>query len=149
MSGILSGSQRALAAGLGAVATVLLFYMVNPWVTPDTAILPAITVGFWVASIALVVLLFEERKDPAGQVAEIEGPAFARFLFSNSRAGLLWLPIRLFVGFSWLEAGYHKFSTTGWLDGGTSLAAYWQHAAAIPEKGSAAITYDWYRNFIN
>ena len=26
----------------------------------------------------------------------IEGPAFARFLFNNSRAGLFWLPIRLF-----------------------------------------------------
>ena len=49
---------------------------------------------------------------------EIEGPAFTRFLFNNSRAGLFWLPIRLFLGFNWLEAGWGKFTGTGWMDGG-------------------------------
>ena len=76
---------------------------------------------FWVSFIALLVVLFEMRKDPGGETIEIEGPAFTRFLFGNTRAGLFWLPIRLFVGFSWLEAGYHKFSGTGWMDGGTAL----------------------------
>ena len=50
------------------------------------------------------------RKEPGGETIEIEGPAFTRFLFGNSRAGLFWLPIRLFVGFTWLEAGWHKLS---------------------------------------
>ena len=94
--------------------------------------------------------LFELRKAPGGETIEIEGPAFTRFLFGNSRAGLFWLPIRLFVGFTWLEAGYHKLSGTGWIDGGTALKGYWEHAVAIPAQGagSPAITYDWYRTFI-
>ena len=50
----------------------------------------------------------------------------------------------------WLEAGYHKLSGTGWIDGGTALKGYWEHAVAIPAQGagSPAITFDWYRTFI-
>ena len=108
------------------------------------------TVTFWVSFIALLVVLFEMRKEPGGETIEIEGPAFTRFLFGNSRAGLFWLPIRLFVGFTWLEAGYHKFSGTGWMDGGSALQGYWTHAVAVPAAGagSPAITYDWYRTFL-
>ncbi len=62
------------------------------------------TVGFWLSFIVLLVILFQQRKEPGGETIEIEGPAFTRFLFGNSRAGLFWLPIRLFLGFSWLEA---------------------------------------------
>ena len=105
---------------------------------------------FWVSFIALLVVLFEMRKEPGGEDVEVEGPAFTRFLFGNTRAGLFWLPIRLFVGFTWLEAGYHKFSGTGWLDGGSALQGYWTHAVAIPAAGpgSPAITFDWYRDFL-
>ena len=41
-------------------------------------------------------------------------------------------------------------SGAGWLDGGTALQGYWQHAVAIPAAGagSPAITYDWYRTFL-
>ena len=77
------------------------------------------------------------------------GPAFARFLFGNSRAGLLWLPIRLFVGFSFLEAGLHKLGEASWTNGGTALAGYWTNAVAMPAQGHAAITYGWYRDFLN
>ena len=79
---------------------------------------------------------------------EIEGPAITRFLFSNSRAGLIWLPIRLFLGFSWMAAGWHKATGGGWLDGGTALQGYWTKAVAVPDTGSPAITYDWWRNFL-
>ena len=145
-------TKRNLAAILGGIAAVLLFFLVNPWVTPTRRARSArlVTVGFWVSFVALLVVLFEMRKEPGGETIEIEGPAFTRFLFGNSRAGLFWLPIRLFVGFTWLEAGWHKVSGAGWLDGGTALQGYWQHAVAIPAQGagSPAITYDWYRTFL-
>ncbi|MFL5685484.1 MAG: DoxX family membrane protein [Chloroflexota bacterium] len=107
------------------------------------------TIGFWVIFGVLLVALFEDRRNPASDEVEIEGPAFARFLFNNSRAGLFWLPIRLFVGFSWLEAGWHKVSGPGWLDGGSALAGFWKSAAALPEQGRPPISYEWYRDFIN
>jgi thiosulfate dehydrogenase (quinone) large subunit len=142
---------RSLALALAVVAALLLLWMVNPWVSVPDGISQLVTIGFWVASIALVIVLYmEARRDPNAEEVEIEGPAFARFLFNNSRAGLVWLPIRLFVGFAWLEAGYHKLSGTGWInDGGSALAGYWTNAVKIPESGRGPITYEWYRDFIN
>jgi thiosulfate dehydrogenase [quinone] large subunit len=145
-------SKRNIAAILGGVAAVALFLIVNPWfaVDPKSTADQIVTVIFWVSFIALLVVLFEMRKDPGGETTEIEGPAFTRFLFGNTRAGLFWLPIRLFVGFTWLEAGYHKLSGTGWTDGGAALQGYWQHAVAVPAAGAGtpAITFEWYRAFL-
>jgi thiosulfate dehydrogenase [quinone] large subunit len=141
---------RGLAIPIGVVAAVLLFLLVNPWLDLEEGTLrQAVTVGFWIAFIALLVALFEDRKNPESEEVEIEGPAFTRFLFNNSRAGLFWLPIRLFVGFAWLEAGLHKLTGPGWIDGGSSLRGYWEAAVAVPEKGRVPITYEWYRDFIN
>jgi thiosulfate dehydrogenase (quinone) large subunit len=142
-------SRRNLATVLGAIAALLLLYAANPWASPPAGtVTTAVNIGFWVAAIALLVVLFEDRKSADAEAVEIDGPPAARFLFSNSRAGLFWLPIRLFVGFAWLEAGWHKFTDPEWT-GGTALRAYWERAAAIPEEGRAPITYDWYRDFIN
>ncbi|HYH93139.1 MAG TPA: DoxX family membrane protein, partial [Candidatus Saccharimonadales bacterium] len=66
------------------------------------------------------------------------------------RAGLFWLPIRLFLGFAWLDAGWHKFTDpdNAWLGGGSALRTYWERAVAIPEGGRPPITYEWYRDFV-
>jgi thiosulfate dehydrogenase [quinone] large subunit len=145
-------SKRNLAAVFGGIAAVALFLIVNPWVAvdPKSTADQIVTVTFWASFIALLVVLFEMRKDPGGEQVEVEGPAFTRFLFGSTRAGLFWLPIRLFVGFAWLEAGFHKASGAGWLDGGTALQGYWAHAVAIPAQGvgSPAITFEWYRTFL-
>jgi thiosulfate dehydrogenase [quinone] large subunit len=142
--------MRGMAAGLGAIAAIALFLLVNPWIVLEEngTISQVVTVVFWLSFLALLVVLFQLRKEPGGETIEIEGPAFTRFLFGNSQAGLFWLPVRLFLGFSWLEAGYHKFADGGWIDGGAALRAYWERAAAIPEQGRPAISYDWYRSFI-
>jgi thiosulfate dehydrogenase [quinone] large subunit len=141
---------RGLAIPIGVIAAILLFLLVNPWlVLPEGVAKQAVTVGFWVSFIVLLVALFEDRKSPEAEEVEVEGPAFARFLFNNSRAGLFWLPIRLFVGFEWIEAGWHKLTGPGWIDGGSALAGFWTKAVTVPPGGKSAITYDWYRDFIN
>jgi thiosulfate dehydrogenase [quinone] large subunit len=141
---------RRWAAPIGGVATILLVYLFNPWVIPPEGIVrQVVTVAFWIAFIVLLVVLFEDRKNPNAEDVEIEGPRFVRFLFHNSRAGLFWLPIRLFVGFAWLDAGWHKFTDPAWTSGGSALRAYWERAAAIPEQGRPPISFEWYRDFIN
>jgi thiosulfate dehydrogenase [quinone] large subunit len=140
---------RKSAIPIGIFAALLLFYLENPWVNPDGDLRSIVTVAFWIASVILVVALFEDRKTADSTAVEIEGPAFTRFLFGNSRAGLLWLPIRIFVGFSWLEAGLHKFGDPGWTQGGASLRGFWTAAVAIPDKGRPPISFEWYRDFIN
>jgi thiosulfate dehydrogenase [quinone] large subunit len=104
---------------------------------------------FWILSIVIVLTLFTDRSKPEASVVEVEGPAFARYLFSNTRAGLFWLPIRIFLGLSWFEAGFHKFQGPGWLDGGAALKGFWTGAANIPDQGRPPISYEWYRDFIN
>jgi len=143
-------SIRSAATALGVIAALLLFYLVNPWFNPepDSALNQIVTVGFWASFIALLVVLFQLRKEPGGEVVNIEGPAFTRFLFGNTRAGLFWLPIRLFVGFEWVEAGWHKLTGTGWVDGGSALLGFWQSAVKVPETGHGPISYEWYRSFI-
>jgi thiosulfate dehydrogenase [quinone] large subunit len=142
---------RRLAVPIGIVAAVLLALLFNPWLVIEegSTARAVLTVAFWVAFLVLLVALFEDRRDADAGEVEIEGPRFARFLFNNSRAGLFWLPIRLFLGFAWLEAGWHKATGGGWLDGGSALAGYWQGAVAIPEKGRPPISFEWYRDFIN
>jgi thiosulfate dehydrogenase [quinone] large subunit len=141
---------RSLAVPLAVVAAVVLFYMVNPWVFPAVGSTERgiATVAFWVLMIAVLVLLFEDRNAPEASSVDVEGPAFTRYLFSNTRAGLVWLPIRLFLGFEWLTAGWEKFTGHGWIDGGASLLGFWKNAVAVPQTGHAAITFEWYRSFL-
>jgi thiosulfate dehydrogenase [quinone] large subunit len=143
---------RGYAVPLAAVAAIVLFYLQNPWVSPPDSITPVLTVAFWVLAILVVFLMFEDRKDPQAQVVEVEGPAFTRYLFGNTRAGLFWLPIRLFVGFQWIEAGWHKATGSGWIDGGGSaLLGFWKNAVNVPAAGAAGkapITFEWYRTFL-
>jgi thiosulfate dehydrogenase (quinone) large subunit len=93
--------------------------------------------------------MFEDRKSPGAEVVEVEGPAFTRYLFGNTRAGLFWLPIRIFIGFEWLTAGWEKLTGSGWVDGGSALLGYWQRAVAIPAAPARPpVTFEWYRGFL-
>jgi thiosulfate dehydrogenase [quinone] large subunit len=142
---------RAYVTPLALIAAAVLVYLVNPWYppSPNSTARDVGTVVFWVLALVVLVLLFADRGAPSGEVIEVEGPALTRYLFSNTSAGLLWLPIRIFLGFEFAVAGWHKLtSATGWTNGGASLLAYWQSAVKVPAKGSAPITFDWYRSFL-
>lgn len=146
-------TMRNLIYGLGAVAAVSLALLVINAVGLTGDVRTVVTWIFWISFAALVIALFMYHRDsPGADDVEAEGPPFARFLFNNRAAGWVWLPIRLFLGFAWLDAGLHKLTGTGWVDGGSALAGYWTSAVAVPAAGTgghAAITYDWYRDFIN
>ena len=148
-------SFRKWATPLALLGAALVLWMQVPVteIRPETlggdSLRSIVTVVFWFVAIVVMALLFTDRGTAAAQVVEVEGPAFTRFLFSNTRAGLFWLPVRLFLGFSWIEASLHKITGTGWLDGGGALKGYWTAAVAIPEKGRPPISFEWYRDFIN
>jgi thiosulfate dehydrogenase (quinone) large subunit len=78
----------------------------------------------------------------------IQDPPIAQFLFSNTRAAWIWLIVRLWVGWSWLEAGWHKFEDPAWIETGQALLGFWQRALGTLPNGKPIITYDWYRSFI-
>jgi thiosulfate dehydrogenase (quinone) large subunit len=154
---------RRYVTPLAVIAAAIVLYIEAPWesfglggIAPTKDLETILSIAFWILAIVVAVALFEDRKAPGATTVEVEGPAFTRFLFSNTRAGLLWLPIRLFVGFSFLEAGLHKLFPAGkavgagWLDGGSALLGYWNGAVNIPEAPARpAITFEWYRDFLN
>ena len=141
-------TRRTLAMVLGAITVVLLGLVLNPWVTlPEGQVADLAAYALWISFLALLVVLFVGRNDPGEEVLMGE-PKFARWLFHDTRAGLFWLPIRLFLGLSWLSAGWHKMTGEGWLDGGAALQGYWENAVAVSDTGKGEITYEWYRAFI-
>jgi thiosulfate dehydrogenase [quinone] large subunit len=79
----------------------------------------------------------------------IEDPPVAKFLFSDVRAAWIWLPIRLWLGYEWIEAGLHKVTDPKWVQTGEALKGFWTRAVQVPETGRPAIAFDWYREFIN
>src|SRR5215207_10648478 len=78
----------------------------------------------------------------------VQDPPLVRWLTSHPLAGLLWLPLRLYLGWQWLEAGLHKIENPAWVQTGDALKGFWTNAVAIPETGRPAITFDWYRTFL-
>ena len=79
----------------------------------------------------------------------VSDPPIAKFLFNDTRSAPLWLALRIWIGLDWFYAGFEKAIGTGWLDGGKSLLGFWKGAAATPATGRPAITYTWYRDFLN
>jgi thiosulfate dehydrogenase [quinone] large subunit len=75
-------------------------------------------------------------------------PRPIHFLLSDPRAGWLWLVPRVWLGWQWLEAGWHKVTDPAWTQTGESIRAFWERAVVIPVEGRAPITFDWYRSFI-
>jgi thiosulfate dehydrogenase [quinone] large subunit len=76
-------------------------------------------------------------------------PPIARALFSSTSAAWFWLLVRLYVGYEWLEAGLHKVVDPRWMGDGSALLGYWTNAVKVPAApAKAAITYDWFRSFL-
>lgn len=75
-------------------------------------------------------------------------PVFVHKLFNTTKFAWLWAVLRIYLGYEWLTAGWHKVTGTGWVDGGSALKGFWTNAIKVPATGKAAITYDWYRSFL-
>ena len=83
----------------------------------------------------------------------VADPPLAQLLFSDRRLAPIWFLVRMYVGFSWLDAGWHKIIDTGaktnYIIDGAGIYAFWQRISAIPvAPAKPVITYDWYNGFI-
>lgn len=77
----------------------------------------------------------------------VPDPPLARWLFSNTASAWIWLILRIYVGWEWLESGWGKVSGGTWASG-EALKGFWTNATVIPESGRPPIVYDWYRTFL-
>src|SRR5437879_6142508 len=90
----------------------------------------------------------EKVIDARGQTL-IQDPPIARFFFQSTIAAWLWLAVRIYVGYDFIVAGWHKFTTPAWMDGsGTGILGFWKGALGTTASGAPIITFDWYRSFL-
>ena len=85
----------------------------------------------------------------AAQGYIVSDPPVVINLFGHTRWAWLWLAMRLYIGYTWLSSGWGKLSNPAWVQSGEALQGYWLRAVAIPEApGRPAISFDWYRSFL-
>jgi thiosulfate dehydrogenase (quinone) large subunit len=90
----------------------------------------------------------EKVTDEKGRVL-IQDPPIARFFFQSTIAAWLWLAVRVYVGYDFIVAGWHKLNTPAWMDGsGAGIMGFWQGALGTTASGAPVITFDWYRAFL-
>ena len=74
---------------------------------------------------------------------------FTKTLFESKPFAWLWLAIRLYLGYQWIESGWGKITNPAWMQGGEALKGFWTRAVIIPDAPARPlIAFDWYRNFI-
>ena len=78
----------------------------------------------------------------------VQEPGWVNTLLSDPRAGWLWLVLRVWLGWQWVQAAEHKIFDPAWVGDGSALQSYWQRAVAIPVEGRPPISFEWYRAFI-
>ena len=78
----------------------------------------------------------------------LETPSFINTLFNDKRFSILWLAVRVWLGWQWIQASLHKLSSPDWMVTGNALKGFWMGAVKVPTEGRPAIAYDWYRNFL-
>ena len=78
----------------------------------------------------------------------VQDPSFVTTLLTDTRMAWVWLVLRVWLGYKWIDAAIHKIDNPAWVQTGEALKGYWTGAVAIPEGGRPAISFDWYRGFI-
>lgn len=143
--------RRTVALIASLIGGYLLYVAANPATGPATA--------FWSLLIGLLlfvaVLLFLQRYYQPG-IEEISNDEVAvgawkvaRFVRRGRDAAPLFLGMRLFLGWEWLESGLRKYNDPRWIETGEALRSYWERASAVPKPpAKPPITYPLYRSVI-
>ncbi len=80
----------------------------------------------------------------------IDDPKIAKFLFSDVRMSWVWLVVRIWLGYQWIDASLHKVSNPAWVGNGSALKGFWEGAVKIDATtGKGPIAFGWYRDFLN
>ena len=111
----------------------------------------------WISYHSLIILHFSTfhidfisgKSDNCHMNIQYEEAPVAKFIFGNTKMSLLWLIVRVYVGWSWLEAGWGKFTGTGWVgaDAGKSLSGFIQGALSKTAGAHPDVQW-WYGTFL-
>jgi thiosulfate dehydrogenase [quinone] large subunit len=84
-------------------------------------------------------------RTPEGEIVIQENPV-SSWLFSNTKSAWIWLILRVYLGYSWLVAGWGKVTDDAWTgeNAGAAIEGYMQGALARAEAGEVAGWYAWF-----
>lgn len=77
---------------------------------------------------------------------EITESPIAKFIFADTRFAVVWLVLRVYLGYQWISVAQHKITDPAWYQTGTALKGFWLGAVATTPK--PVIAFDWYRQFL-
>ena len=77
---------------------------------------------------------------------EVQDPPIAKLLFNNTMFAIVWLALRVWLGYQWIDASMHKITNPAWVVSGEALKGFWMNSLATTPK--PIIYFDWYRGFI-
>src|SRR5512138_3410855 len=80
--------------------------------------------------------------------ATVQEPTIVATLLNHPLAAWLWLPVRVWLGWQWIEAGYEKMLNPAWMQTGVALKGFLTGAVSAMGPGGPIIHYAWYSNFL-
>jgi thiosulfate dehydrogenase (quinone) large subunit len=82
-----------------------------------------------------------------------EEPRAAKWLYGSTQAAWLWLVVRLYLGYEWINAGWPKLfgsEHAAWIGNGSAMKGYLTLATTKLNSGDhPAVAYGWYTSFLN
>lgn len=93
--------------------------------------------------------LNDARTTPRREVVRLEDPPVAKLLFDDVRLSPLWLLLRLWLAWKWLEAGLGKVQSPAWTgaQAGTAINGFVQ-GALKKSSGEHPDVPGWYASFL-
>jgi len=70
-----------------------------------------------------------------------------RKIFTEKWSSVIWLIVRVWLGYQWIEAGLHKLSDPKWVQTGEALKGFLSKAAGLIPNTPAGAHYAWYQSF--
>ncbi|MBI4495096.1 MAG: DoxX family membrane protein [Chloroflexi bacterium] len=80
------------------------------------------------------------------QPVRFQDPPLVQALLGDTSLAWLWLVVRVYLGWQWLEAGWAKVQDPAWAHGGAALQEFLVGAVQTEPRPVAA--YDWYRGWL-
>jgi thiosulfate dehydrogenase [quinone] large subunit len=90
----------------------------------------------------------DKRRSLRG-IKSIEDPPFVRALFGDVRWAWIWLILRLYIGWQWVQSGWGKLHNPAWVgnEAGTALTGFLKHALT-KTAGQHPDVQSWYAWFL-
>lgn len=84
------------------------------------------------------------------ELTQIPEPPLSRLLFADTRIALLWLILRIYIGWQWMQAGYEKVTSPVWVGTKAGIAIQGFLLGALKKStGTHPDVSGWYAAFIH